>query len=93
LVTDRNGERKPLTLIRPKYYSVENAEAACGVSYRYLRDQARLLGVRIIKLSGGRRLLIDADDFDRKVAEAQVTEPEQDPTAAVFAQLGWQVPR
>jgi hypothetical protein len=100
LITDPKGERKPLPYIRPKYYSVENTEQATGLTYRYVRDQARLLGVRILKLSGGRRLLIDADDFDQKVAEAQngewaatapETETPEDATAAVLRSLGLEV--
>lgn len=94
-MSEKNSERKPLAVVRPRYYSVENCEAATGFTYRYIRDQARALGVKIYPLSGGRRLAIDADDFDRKLQQLlEQTEREgdqkadRDPTEAVLAAIG-----
>lgn len=94
-LAEENSERKPLAVVRAKYYSVENCEAATGFSYRYVRDQARALGVKIYPLSGGRRLAIDADDFDRKLQQLlEQSAPEnnqkadEDPIAAVRRELG-----
>jgi hypothetical protein len=97
-LSEKNSQRKPLAVVRPKYYAVENCEAATGFTYRYVRDQARALGVKVYALSGGRRLAIDADDFDLKLQQfLERTTPEnnqeqdQDPTAIVLRTLGLEV--
>lgn len=80
------------TTVRAKYYGTQNCEQATGLTYRFVRDQARALGVKVYRLSAGRRLVVDADDFDQKLqalAEARDASADSAGTAAeLAAQLG-----
>jgi hypothetical protein len=93
-LSDKEVERHLLAPFRPRYYGTENSEAATGLTYRLVKDEAIRLGVRILKLGKGeRRFAIDADDFDAKVRaenERTAAAPEQpeNPEDAVLRSLG-----
>lgn len=91
MLTQPNEQRKAVASATPKYISVRNAEAIVGQGYRWVRDTARALGVRVIPV--GKKRLIPADEFFAAVERQQqvATTDPVDPTDAVLAQLGLQV--
>jgi hypothetical protein len=74
--------------------SVRNCEAVIGQGWRWAKEHAIEWGVPIITID--RKRFIDADQFLAAMAKASETpapgEPSADPTATVFAALGWVKP-
>lgn len=58
------GEREQLALIRPKYYAAENVLVATGYTDSYFLTAAKRLGVHVHYPNGGRKWIVDADEFD-----------------------------
>lgn len=54
-------ERSGKLQVRPALLGPRNCEAATGLPWRHVRDHARALGVRLVRV--GRKLAVPADEF------------------------------
>jgi hypothetical protein len=82
--------------VNPKYISEQNAKALVGQGYRWCRDKAHELGVKVIAV--GRKRFIPAAEFFAALERAsQLPAPEvespEDATASVLASLGLEAVR
>lgn len=75
-------ERSGKLQVRPALLGPRNCEAATGLPWRHVRDHARALGVRLVRV--GRKLAVPCDEFLRalEAANDQSNGPEIETDAA-----------